>query len=420
MKLIRVVKMGSEMAKRYEVTIVGGGLAGMTLACALADRGIATAVIERFDPLDMRTAEFDGRTTSIAHGSAQVLKGIGLWPLVQNVAEPILDIRVADGHPTRGVSPFFLHYDHNEVGSDPFGYIIENRKIRDALYDFAASQSALEVIAPATVENTERSADGASVELSDGRVLQTSLIVGADGQNSPLRKSAGIGGIQFRYQQTAIVCSVEHEREHAGVAVELFLPSGPFAMLPMTGRRTNVVWTEKAALAPEFLAMDEDTFLAEVQRRFGDWLGALRLVGPRLSYPLGLMHASRYTDLRLALIGEAAHVIHPIAGQGFNLGIRDVAALAETIVDAVRLGLEPADPTVLDRYETWRRLDNTTLVAVTDVLNRLFSNDLVPVRMARDAGMTAVGKIPPLKRVFMRHAMGVVGELPRLVRGEAL
>ena len=412
--------MGSEMAKRYEVTIVGGGLAGMTLACALADRGIATAVIERFDPLDMRTAEFDGRTTSIAHGSAQVLKGIGLWPLVQNVAEPILDIRVADGHPTRGVSPFFLHYDHNEVGSDPFGYIIENRKIRDALYDFAASQSALEVIAPATVENTERSADGASVELSDGRVLQTSLIVGADGQNSPLRKSAGIGGIQFRYQQTAIVCSVEHEREHAGVAVELFLPSGPFAMLPMTGRRTNVVWTEKAALAPEFLAMDEDTFLAEVQRRFGDWLGALRLVGPRLSYPLGLMHASRYTDLRLALIGEAAHVIHPIAGQGFNLGIRDVAALAEAIVDAVRLGLEPADPTVLDRYETWRRLDNTTLVAVTDVLNRLFSNDLAPVRMARDAGMTAVGKIPPLKRVFMRHAMGVVGELPRLVRGEAL
>lgn len=412
--------MGSEMAKRYEVTIVGGGLAGMTLACALADRGIATAVIERFDPLDMRTAEFDGRTTSIAHGSAQVLKGIGLWPLVQNVAEPILDIRVADGHPTRGVSPFFLHYDHNEVGSDPFGYIIENRKIRDALYDFAASQSALEVIAPATVENTKRSADGASVELSDGRVLQTSLIVGADGQNSPLRKSAGIGGIQFRYQQTAIVCSVEHEREHAGVAVELFLPSGPFAMLPMTGRRTNVVWTEKAALAPEFLAMDEDTFLAEVQRRFGDWLGALRLVGPRLSYPLGLMHASRYTDLRLALIGEAAHVIHPIAGQGFNLGIRDVAALAEAIVDAVRLGLEPADPTVLDRYETWRRLDNTTLVAVTDVLNRLFSNDLAPVRMARDAGMTAVGKIPPLKRVFMRHAMGVVGELPRLVRGEAL
>ncbi len=412
--------MSFEMAKRYEITVVGGGLAGMTLACALADLGIATAVIERSDPLDMRTVEFDGRTTSIAHGSAQVLKGIGLWPLVKSVAEPILDIRVADGHPTRGVSPFFLHYDHNEVGRDPFGYIIENRKIRDALYDFAASKSELEVIAPATVENTKRSANGASVELSDGRVFQTSLIVGADGRNSPLRKSAGIGDLNFRYQQTAIVCSVEHERQHAGVAVELFLPSGPFAMLPMTGRRTNIVWTEKAALAPEFLAMDEDTFLAEVQRRFGDWLGPLTLVGPRFSYPLGLMHASRYTDLRLALIGEAAHVIHPIAGQGFNLGIRDIAALAEAIVDAMRLGLEPADPSVLDRYETWRRLDNTTLVAVTDILNRLFSNDLAPVRMARDAGMAAVGKMPPLKRIFMRHAMGIVGELPRLVRGEAL
>lgn len=408
------------MAKRYEITVVGGGLAGMTLACALADLGIATAVIERSDPLDMRTVEFDGRTTSIAHGSAQVLKGIGLWPLVKSVAEPILDIRVADGHPTRGVSPFFLHYDHNEVGRDPFGYIIENRKIRDALYDFAASKSELEVIAPATVENTKRSANGASVELSDGRVFQTSLIVGADGRDSPLRISAGIGDLNFRYQQTAIVCSVEHERQHAGVAVELFLPSGPFAMLPMTGRRTNIVWTEKAALAPKFLAMDEDTFLAEVQRRFGDWLGALTLVGPRFSYPLGLMHASRYTDLRLALIGEAAHVIHPIAGQGFNLGIRDIAALAEAIVDAMRLGLEPADPSVLDRYERWRRLDNTTLVAVTDILNRLFSNDLAPVRMARDAGMAAVGKMPPLKRIFMRHAMGVVGELPRLVRGEAL
>jgi len=408
------------MAERYEIIIVGGGMAGMTLACALAGRGLSIAVVERFDPSKMKTSTFDGRTTSIAHGSAQVLKGIGLWPMVEDHAEPILDIRVADGHPSRGVSPLFLHYDHTEVGSDPFGYIIENRNIRDALYGFAASLSALDVIAPASVEHTERRPDGATVELSDGRILEGSLIVGADGRNSPLRKSAGIGETQFRYDQTAIVCTVAHEREHAGVAVELFLPSGPFAMLPMTGRRTNIVWTEKAALAPSFLAMSEEAFLGEVQRRFGDWLGALELVGPRFSYPLGLMHAARYTDLRLALISEAAHVIHPIAGQGLNLGIRDVAALAESIVDAVRLGLEPADSTVLDRYEGWRRVDNTTLVAVTDALNRLFSNDVAPVRLARDAGLATVGKIPPLKRVFMRHAMGVVGELPRLVRGESL
>ena len=409
-----------KMAKQYEIVVVGGGMAGMTLACALAGSGISTAVVDRLDPSSMKTAAFDGRTTSIAHGSAQVLKGIGLWPLVEDAAEPILDIRVADGHPARGVSPFFLHYDHTEVGNDPFGYIIENRKIRDALYEYAASLPALDVIAPATVEATDRRSDGVTTELSDGRVLEASLIVGADGRNSPLRKSAGIGETQFRYNQTAIVCTVTHEREHAGVAVELFLPSGPFAMLPMTDRRTNVVWTEKATLASEFLSMSEEVFLGEVQRRFGDWLGPLKFVGPRFSYPLGLMHAARYTELRLALISEAAHVIHPIAGQGLNLGIRDVAALAEAIVDAVRLGLEPADPTVLSRYESWRRVDNMTLVAVTDALNRLFSNDMAPIRLARDAGLAAVGKIPPLKQVFMRHAMGVVGELPRLVRGKSL
>lgn len=408
------------MSNRYEVVIVGGGMAGMTLGCALAGTGVSTAVIERFDPSTMKAAEFDGRTTSIAHGSAQVLKGIGLWPLIDAEAEPILDIRVADGHPSRGVSPLFLHYDHTEVGDDPFGYIIENRIIREALYQHAGQLSNLDVIAPVSVEETARDADQVRVALSDGRELEASLLVGADGRNSPLRRAAGIGAMEFTYDQMAIVCTVAHERDHAGVAVELFLPSGPFAMLPMTDQRTNIVWTERAELVPAFLALDDAGYLAELQRRFGDWLGDLALVGPRFSYPLGLMHAERYTDRRLALISEAAHAIHPIAGQGLNLGIRDVAALAEAIIDAVRLGLEPADATVLARYESWRRVDNTTLVATTDLLNRLFSNDVPPVRAARDLGLAAVGKVPPLKRFFMRHAMGVVGELPRLVRGETL
>jgi len=408
------------MSKKFEVVIVGGGMAGMTLGCGLAGCGIATAVIERMDPVTINTLDFDGRTTSIAHGSAQVLKGIGLWPLIADETEPILDIRVADGHPSRGVSPLFLHYDHTEVGDDPFGYIIENRVIRDGLSRLGGQLRNLTIIAPASVETVERHADGADVMLEDGRVLQTSLVVGADGRNSPIRKSAGIGVREFQYDQTAIVCTVSHERAHAGVAVELFLPSGPFAMLPMTAQRTNIVWTERADLAPAFLDLDDAGFLGEVQRRFGDWLGALDLVGPRFAYPLGLMHADRYTDRRLALISEAAHTIHPIAGQGLNLGIRDVAALAEAVVDAVRLGLEPADATVLDRYEASRRIDNTTLVAVTDVLNRLFSNDVAPIRAARDLGLAGVDAIPPLKRVFMRHAMGVLGDLPRLVRGETL
>jgi 2-octaprenyl-6-methoxyphenol hydroxylase len=408
------------MSERFDVVIVGGGMAGMSLGAALAGSGLSVAVVERLDPAVLKEAAFDGRTTSIAHGSAQVLRGIGLWPLIEAGAEPILDIRVADGHPARGISPLFLHYDHTEVGIDPFGYIVENRDLRDGLFRLAADLPTLEIIAPASVDETVRRADGATVSLSDGRRLECALVVGADGRNSPLRNAAGIQAIAFRYDQTAIVCTVKHERAHAGVAVELFLPGGPFAMLPMTGDRTNIVWTERSALASEYMALDDAAFLQEVRRRFGDWLGDLELAGPRFSYPLGLMHASRYTERRLALISEAAHAIHPIAGQGLNLGIRDVAALAEAIVDAVRLGLEPGDSTVLARYEAWRRIDNTTLVAVTDLLNRLFSNDVPPIRAARDLGLAAVGKVPPLKRLFMRHAMGVVGDLPRLVRGEAL
>ncbi len=408
------------MSERFEVIIVGGGMAGMTLGCTLAGAGVETAVIEQSNAAQMQLPAFDGRTTSIAHGSAQVLKGIGLWPLLEADAEPILDIRIADGHPSRGVSPLFLHYDHTEVGTDPFGYIIENRLIRDALFRLSGKTQSLTVVAPATVERAERDVDGAEVQLTDGRSLSCSLVVGADGRNSPLRRSAEISVNQFRYDQTAIVCTVAHERSHHGIAVELFLPGGPFAMLPMTGHRTNIVWTERSDLAPSFLELEENLFLAEVERRFGTWLGALKLEGPRFSYPLGLMHASCYTDQRLALISEAAHAIHPIAGQGLNMGIRDVAALAEAVVDAIRLGLEPADPTALARYENWRRADNTTLVAVTDALNRLFSNDIAPIRVARDAGLAAVGRVPPLKRLFMRHAMGVVGDLPRLVRGDSL
>ena len=408
------------MSEWFDVVIVGGGIAGMSLGCALASGGVKTAVIERSDPSTMLSAKFDGRTTSIAHGSVQVLKGIDVWPLLEFKAEPILDIRVVDGHPARGVSPFFLHYDHTEIGDDPFGFIIENRAIRDALSQLTEKTDGLTLIAPASVEDTKREQNGAGIQLDNGQRLRCSLVVGADGSNSPLRRGAGISTLHFKYAQTAIVCTVKHERSHAGVAVEKFLPSGPFAMLPMKGDRTNIVWTERSDLAPSFMALDDNAFLGEVRRRFGDWLGALELTGPRFSYPLVLLHAARYTDKRLALISEAAHSIHPIAGQGLNLGIRDVAALAEAVVDGIRLGLEPADMTVLNRYEVWRRVDNTTLVAVTDFLNRLFSNDIAPVRAARRLGLAAVENAPPLKRLFMRHAMGGVGDLPRLARGEAL
>jgi 2-octaprenyl-6-methoxyphenol hydroxylase len=418
--MVSTKKGANGMPERVEILVVGGGMAGMTMGCALAGTGIDVAVVDRVDPMKMTDAGFDGRTTSIAHSSAKVFEGIGLWPYLEGDAEAILDIRVADGHPGRGIGPLFLHYDHREIGGAPFGYIIENRTIRTGLFARAATLPNLRVIAPAMVERVERSLDDADVRLADGHRLKASLVVAADGRNSALRRAAGIDVAEFRYKQTAIVCTVHHERAHEGVAVELFLPGGPFAMLPMTDNRTNIVWTERADLAPDLLRLDEDEFLTQLRCRFGEWLGKIELVGPRFSYPLGLMHAERYTDLRLALVSEAAHAIHPISGQGFNLGLRDIAVLAEAIVDARRLELEAGDPTVLKRYERWRRFDNVTLAAVTDGLNRLFSNDVPPIRLARDLGLAAVGRMPPLKRFFMRHAMGIVGELPRLVRGEVL
>jgi len=403
-----------------DVLIVGGGMAGMTLACALAGAGVSVTVLDRAPPDAQMTRDYDGRASAIAHASAMALRGIGLWPLLEPHASPINDIRVADGHPMRGISPLFLHYDHRDVGDAPFGYIIENRLIREALAAFAAKCPSLRLLAPVEVARLDRSRHRVEAFLADGRRVRAGLAIAADGRFSETRKAAGIAVTGFRYRQTAIVCTVRHERAHDGVAVELFLPGGPFAMLPMTDNRSNVVWTERADLAPVYLGLDDDRFMTELRRRFGGWLGEIELVGPRFSYPLGVLHAARYTADRLALVGDAAHAIHPIAGQGLNLGLRDVAALAELIVDTHRLGLDLGGAQVLDRYERWRRVDNMLLTAVTDGLNRLFSNDIAPVRLVRDLGLAGVNRLPPVKRFLMRHAMGVVGDLPRLVRGEAL
>jgi len=400
---------------RVELIVVGGGLVGLTLAIACAEAGIEVAIIDREDPATMLAEPFDGRTSAIAHGSQQVLAGIGLWPLVAAEAEPILEIRVADGG-----SPLFLHYDHHAVGDHPLGYIVENRVLRRALMTRAAQLATLRHLAPLAVERVEREAAGATAYLADGSRLRGELVAACDGRGSPLRRAAGIKTLEWSYPQTSIVCTVRHEMPHRGVAVEHFLPAGPFAILPMTGNRSSIVWTERADLAPRLLALDAASFAAELGRRFGDFLGALEVVGPRFSYALSLLHAERYAAPRLALVGDAAHVIHPIAGQGLNLGIRDVAALAELVVDSRRLGLDIADATALARYERWRRFDNLMLAAVTDALNRLFSNSVPPVKLARDVGLAVVDRLPPLKRFLMRHAMGVVGELPRLVRGERL
>jgi 2-octaprenyl-6-methoxyphenol hydroxylase len=398
-----------------ELIVVGGGLTGLMLGIACAGAGVEVAIIDRESPATMLAEPFDGRTTAIAHGSQQALKAIGLWRRVADGAEPIREIRVADGG-----SPLFLHYDHRELGDAPLGYIVENRKLRQALMAEAASLPTLRHLAPAAVARVEREEARAVAHLADGGRVTGALVAACDGGRSPLRRAAGIKTIAWNYPQVSIVCTVRHALPHRGVAVEHFLPGGPFAILPMTGNRSSIVWTESAALAPALLALDEADFMQELGRRFGDYLGALALEGPRWSHPLSLLHAERYAAPRLILVGDAAHVIHPIAGQGLNLGIRDVAVLAELIVDARRLGLDIGGALLLERYERWRRFDNVMLAAVTDGLNRLFSNALPGITLARDLGLAAVDRLPSVKRFLMRHAMGVIGDLPRLVRGEPL
>ena len=398
-----------------DVVIAGGGLVGLTLGTALAGAGIETAVVDAAPTAAVKAAAFDGRVSSIALGSKRVLEGIGLWPALADAAQPILEIRVSDGD-----APLFLHYDHKAVGAGPLGYIVENRTIRAALIERAAALPSLRQLAPALIEAVEHSGGAAEAVLADGRRIRARLAVAADGANSGLRAAAGIETLRWSYAQTGIVCTVAHARPHRGIAHERFLPAGPFAILPMTGQRSSLVWTESAALAPSLLEAPAPVFAQELRARFGDFLGALEPAGPRWSYPLALTHAKRYVAPRLALVGDAAHAIHPLAGQGFNLGIRDAAVLAELVVDRARLGLDIGESDVLTHYQRRRRFDSVVLIGVTDGLNRLFSNDSQGLRLLRDAGLAAVNEMPPLKRFFMRHAMGLAGDLPRLARGEPL
>ncbi len=408
------------MPERVDVAIVGGGMVGGTLAVALAQAGVSVVLIDRADPSAMVEETYDGRTVAIAHATHRLLQATGLWTRLVPHAEPILDIRVSDGP-----SLLFLHYDHRELGADPLGYIVENRAVRRALYARIGALESLSFRAPADLAAHLVMPEGVVLTLGDGSEIAAALLIAADGSESALRRGAGIASTQWDYGQTAIVCTMGHERPHRGVAHERFLPAGPFAVLPMTddpvhGHRSSIVWTERAHLVPAMMALSDEAFSHELHTRFGPWLGEVRVVGGRWSHPLRFAHAETYIKPRFALVGDAAHTMHPIAGQGLNIGLRDVAALAEVLVETKRLGLDMGSPAALERYQRWRRFDNQMLLSVTDSLNWLFSNDLAPVRLARDAGMAAVNLMRPLKKVFMRHAMGVVGDLPRLLRGEAL
>lgn len=410
------------MTMDCDILIVGGGLNGPALALALADTGHAVTVIDAL-PVETRAMpDFDGRAYALALASGRLLGTIGIWPQVAEAAQPILDIKVSDGHAGSGASPFFLHFDHAEIEEGPMGHLVEDRHLRRAFLDAMAEHPAItqinghKVVAQAAAQG----APGITVTLDDGRVLSGRLLVGSDGRGSGTATRAGIRRTGWTYDQTALVCAVAHEKPHHGIAHQFFMPAGPLAILPLTGNRSSIVWTERRALAAQIQAMADDDYLDALRPRFGDFLGPITLAGQRFTYPLGLSLAQSFVDHRVALIGDAAHGVHPIAGQGLNAGLRDVAALAEVITLANRRGEDIGARDVLARYQQWRRFDTTTLAMATDGFNRLFSNDNTILRAGRDIGLGLVAKFPRLRRAFIREAAGLTGDLPKLMQGRPI
>lgn len=403
-------------SQSHDIIIAGGGLVGNALAIAAAHAGIAVTVIDPLPRDQQLDAGFDGRTSAIAQGSVRILNRIGAWAAIAPHAQPIHDIRVCEGD-----LPGFVHYSDREVG-EPFGYIVENSILRRGL--FLALEATLGIThIEGKVTQYQASEHAVEVTLASGATLFGALLVAADGRFSGLREQAGIGARRIGYDQSAIVCVIEHRLPHHGLALEKFYPAGPFAALPLADldgkHRSGIVWTESTDDAPKYLALDDAAFDAELQRRLGHadhsvW-GAVTSTGKRFSYPLALVHAEDFIAARFALVGDAAHGIHPIAGQGVNLGYRDVAVLAELLAEQKALGLDLGSATMLARYQRWRKFDSVSMTASTDLLNRLFSNSLPGMSLVRRAGLSAVNRMPRLKQLFMRHAMGLVGDLPKLM-----
>jgi len=398
------------------VLIGGGGFAGLSLAIALRQALGPSFTVTVADPA--LAAGRDERASAIAAAARRLFETIGVWDAAAGQSQPILDMVITDSRLGDAARPVFLTFDGEITPGEPFAHMIENRDLVTALVAKARDEGV--ILRPTAVTACDTRRDRAAAHLADGATVAARLVVAADGARSRLRALAGIEIFGWSYDQAAIVTTLAHERDHHGRAEEHFLPAGPFAILPLTGRRCSIVWTEDSAEAERIIALPDAQFHDELERRFGLRLGEIEVVGPRRVLPLGLSVARAFVADRLALIGDAAHVIHPIAGQGLNMGLKDVAALAEVIVDAVRLGLDPGALAVLERYQRWRRFDTMAMGIATDGLNRLFSNQSDVLRLVRDVGLGLVDRLPALKQLFIREAAGLIGEVPKLLRGEAL
>lgn len=407
---------------RYDIVISGASYAGLALALALDGALEGSARIGLVDRREIGASKAgpDARAFALSAGSKRMLETLGVWGRVAAVAQPVASIEITDSSLEAGVRPVLLTYDNAVEGEEPASYIVPAGPLNDALVDVVASRAAIACLAPDEVASFDVRDAGIDLRLGRGDVLTATLLVAADGRKSPLRELAGIKSVGRSYPQMGIVTTVAHARPHNGRAVQHFLPAGPFAILPLPGNQSCITWTEEAGEARRILALDDASFRDEVDKRFGGKLGAVTLIGPRQSWPLELHLARSYIGPRFAVVGDAAHVVHPIAGQGLNLALRDVAALTEAITDAARLGLDLGSAQALERYERWRRFDAAMSTAAFDGLNVLFSNDSTLLRAARDVGLGIVDRSPMLKQLFVAEAAGITGDVPRLLRGEAV
>lgn len=406
---------------RFDILISGASFAGLALARALSQALGGSARVALVDRRPLRADDRpDARAFALSAGSRRMLETLGVWEAIAAQAQPVSAIEITDSALEAGIRPVLLTYENHLQGQEAASVIVPAGVLHAALIDIVQADAAIAVLAPDEVTAYSATPSGIIADLKTYGSCRPALLVAADGRTSPLREMAGIKSVGRSYQQTGIVTTVAHDKPHHGIAVQHFLPAGPFAILPLPGDRACITWTEDAAEAARIMALDDEAFCEEVDKRFGGKLGAVRLDGPRQSWPLELHLTRSYIAPRFAVIGDAAHVVHPIAGQGLNLALRDVAALTESVTDAARLGLDLGSAQGLERYERWRRFDATVSTAAFDGLNVLFSNDSTLLRAARDVGLGLVDRSPILKQLFVAEAAGVTGDVPRLLRGEAV